>query len=64
MEKKLELIQQLAKAIARNALMVEHTVDVQLKAGQWNGWEEEAVLRATTSIDDDLARIIKELKEL
>lgn len=35
MEKKLELIQQLAKAIARNALMVEHTVDVQLKAGQW-----------------------------
>lgn len=64
MEKKLELIQQLAKAIARNALAVEHTVDVQLKAGQWDSWEEESVIRATTSIDEDLARIIKELKTL
>ena len=64
MEKKLELIQQLAKAIARNALTVENTIDVQLKAGQWNSWEEEAVFRATRNIDDDLARIIKELKSL
>lgn len=64
MQEKLELIQQLAKSIARDALSVEHTVDVQVKAGQWNSWEEDSVMRAVDNINDNLTRIINSLKQL
>ena len=65
MQEKLELIQSLAKAIARAALAVENTIDVEVKLGQWNSWESQVVedkIKHISGFLTDLKKAFKDVK--
>lgn len=60
MQKKLENIQKMLRGIARLSLASERLIEVQVEAGQWDGWKTADVLRDL----NDILTYAKESKEL
>lgn len=50
MQKKLENIQKMLRAIARLSLSSERLIEVQVGAGQWDSWKTADVLRDLNDI--------------
>lgn len=60
MQKKLENIQKMLRGIARLSLASEREIEVQVEAGQWDGWKTADILRDL----NDILTYAKESKEL
>lgn len=60
MQKKLEKIQKMLRGIARLSLASERVIEVEVEAGQWDGWKTAEILRDL----NDILTYAKESKEL
>lgn len=60
MQKKLENIQKMLRAIARLSLASEREIEVQVGMGQWDSWNTADVLRDL----NDILTYAKESKQL